>query len=85
MSWLNQYYNADDLKSLSPMILAEGKTKAVVRLQRTGRKTGKPSVAYVMLQKNGRHNTSSQVALHEGPASPDTLKKLVERLQREDP
>ncbi len=84
MSWLNSYYSQDDLKNLSPIIVAEGKSKAVVRLQRVGRKKGNTSVAYVMVNKDGRHNFSSHVALHEGPASQDQLRRMVSRLQKED-
>lgn len=81
-AWLKTYYGAK-AGDLMPTLIFDGKTKAVVRLQRTGAKS-KAGVAYVGITKFGRHGFTPHVALFEGAATKAALEDMKAWLARED-
>jgi hypothetical protein len=80
--WLTRYYGPEDLKTLSPTILFEGRTKAVLML-RSQRKIGM-SLGYILVSKNGKNNVSTHESLHEGFASSTDIAKMRRRLSEVD-
>lgn len=84
MSWLKKYYGSD-FESLKPELIKEGKFKAIVRLSsKKDAKSLHPSVGYVLVKKNGNHETSPYLVLHEGLASPEDMATMLSVLLQED-
>ena len=82
-AWLSRYYDAPTRDVLNPTIVFEGKKKAVIRLTKRKSRTG-GGVAYVGVEKTGRHHTSKHIALHEGPAGKQDLQRMAEWLAKVD-
>lgn len=80
--WLTRYYSPEDLKALSPTILFDGRTKAVLLLRSQGRMG--LTMGYILVSKNGKNNVSTHESLHEGPASPTDISKMRRRLTEVD-
>lgn len=83
MDWLKKYFGKDDMDFLSPVIIAEGKKKAIVRLTRTGAR-GHSGIGYILVDKTGRHSVSNHKSLHEGVPSAADMEKMKELLKKED-
>jgi hypothetical protein len=80
--WLTRYYAADELDTLRPTILFEGKSKAVVMLR--ANIEGATRIGYVLISKNGKNNVSTHEALHEGPAALTDISRMRRRLTEVD-
>jgi hypothetical protein len=70
------------MKDLSPTIVFDGRSKAVLLL-RSQRKMGM-SLGYILVSKNGKNNVSPHESLHEGLASPTDLANMRRRLAEVD-
>jgi len=81
--WLSRYYDKPTREVLNPAVVFEGAKKAVVRLNKKRTKTG-GGVAFVGVTKTGRHHVSQHVALHEGPATKDDLRRMQDWLTKAD-
>lgn len=82
MSWLTRYYTPEEMASLNPTVIFEGKAKAVVMLR--AKTEGSIQVGYILVSKNGKNNVSRHESLHEGPASTSDLGKMRRRLSEAD-
>jgi hypothetical protein len=81
--WLKDYYGGKDFGLLGPAVEIDGKTHAVVKLQRRASR-GYASVGYVLIKKRGKHNASDELSLHEGLASKDDMTTMKKVLEQED-
>lgn len=80
--WLKDYYGKD-FNSLSPLLVMDGNVVAVVKLTRKASR-GFNRVGYVLIKKNGRHNASDHIVLHEGVASKEDLETMKRVLVSKD-
>jgi hypothetical protein len=80
--WLADYYGKD-VDVLNPTVLIEGKTHAVVRLQKIGAR-GSSSVGFVLIRKGGSHQTSPCEPLGEGVTTTELVNKMTKRLAEVD-
>lgn len=80
--WLKDYFGKDfDL--LSPSVVADGDTKAVVKLSRKAAK-GYSGTGYVLVEKSGKHNVTEHIVLHEGLASKEDMDTMKHVLAQKD-
>jgi hypothetical protein len=81
--FLKTYYDDEERKKLSPIVMFQGTWKAVIRLQRSSTR-GQGSVGYVLIDKRGNSKTSQHVPLHDGPATPVQLRAMKKKMQEVD-
>ena len=82
--WLKNYFGKE-FSVLSPAVIAEGRTKAVVRLTRRATK-GFSGMGYILVDKKGKNNVSDHLVLHEGVASTEdveTMKRVLAQKEGE--
>jgi hypothetical protein len=76
--WLKNYYGSM-LSTVNPEVIIDGKKVAVVRLQTQNTTTsGSSRIGYVLISKDGKHNATAHVSLHEGVPT----QKDMERMRR---
>ncbi len=82
--WLQEYYG-QDIDLLNPSVVKEGKTYAIVKIQKTDRVPGSYSkVGYVLLRMTGRHIATPHVSLHEGTPTDADLSRMYATLLEYD-
>jgi hypothetical protein len=78
MSWIEKYYGKDWMKKLSPTVVLDGKTRAVVRVV-DGKSSG-----FVLVQKNGAHGVTPQEVLFQGLPTAIAYAAMRKRLAETD-
>lgn len=82
-AWMRKYYTPEELASLNPSVLMDGKQYAVLKLT-MGTGKGVARVAYIGVKKSGRNGFSSHEPLWDGPASSDIMKTFRAWLEKAD-
>jgi hypothetical protein len=80
--WLKLYYGAS-FELFNPSIVFEGQNKAVIKLVGKAAR-GHSSIAYILVDKNGSHNVTEHLSLHEGIPTDTVLQQMKLTLEKED-
>lgn len=72
--WLKTYYGKD-CEVLNPTVTIDGKKYAVVKLKHHGK------FGYVLVMKNGRHNSTPITSLFEGIPTADDMVRMRKKLE----
>lgn len=81
-TWLKSFYSPDEIASLNPKVVFDGKNKAVLQLRRAS--GGIVRVGYVMVLKKGRSSTTPATPLWEGEADKARMAILKKALEDAD-
>jgi hypothetical protein len=84
-SWLKNYYGDALVRSMNPSVVMDGKNCAVVKI--TVMNTASPGysrIGFVLLEKNGRHDVTPHLSLHEGVPTQKDMDRMTEVFKKAD-